>query len=264
MTILLVEDEASCREIIKIHLLKFKDSFYSLEIYEAENVTVAKEIYDQREPDMVILDGSLPDSPFEETLKIIPRFADKSAVIILTNQEKMEGVAQAFKLGAVDYLTKQVLTNGKDFVKTLQSAWSNYERQRIRQTGAFPTLRAKQVSEELVSVAEKQMTQPELKSLIEFSQFARANIDSLQKKIDKVYQTIFEGNGTPSMKQDISEVKDGLEEIKKKLDDSVELDKAKSSERWKFLGIIAVPILGGFSIFAKFAVDWLEKFFSLH
>ena len=71
------------------------------------------------------------------------------------------------------------------------------------------------------------LSQPELKSLIEFSTFAKANLETVQKKIEKMYQTIYEGNGTPSMKQDIAELKDSIGDIKKKLDESLETEKVQ-------------------------------------
>ncbi len=267
MNILIIEDDKECRGLIKLHLLKFKDAFYSLEIHEAGTVEAGKEIYNDREPDMVILDGNLPDSNFEETLKLIPTFAVNSAVVMLTNQERMDGIVEAMKLGAVDYLTKQVLGDGKNFIKILTAAWSSFERKKISQTGAMPTLRVKQVGEELVAAAEKTMTPIELRNLIDFSQYAKANIEELTRKITRLYTTVYEGNessNSPSMKQEISEMKEKTDQIHKKLTENLELDKVKVTERWKVIGAIVVALGGALGVFANFAVEFLKNWTKLH
>ena len=87
MNILIVEDEVACRELIKLHLFKFKDQFYTLEIHEAGTLAEGKELYERLDPDMVILDGQLTDSDFEETIRSDSEVRGLLlAVIMLTNQ----------------------------------------------------------------------------------------------------------------------------------------------------------------------------------
>jgi len=97
--ILVVEDEAKIRKIIKSYL---KDDY---SILEAEDGEKALNIFKNNEIDLIILDLMLPKVSGEEVCQKIRQISDV-AIIMLTAKSSEEDKIDGFNYGADDYLSK--------------------------------------------------------------------------------------------------------------------------------------------------------------
>ena len=102
-TILIVDDDESIRELLRLHL-----SSAGYEVSVAEDAIVAGYMVLRRPPDLIILDVNMPHMDGFEFVAALK--ADKSVpsipVIFLTSME--EGDHRGKALGAVGYVTKPV------------------------------------------------------------------------------------------------------------------------------------------------------------
>ena len=64
-------------------------------------------LFQQREPDLIVLDLMMPDMDGIEVLRLIREFSD-CPIIILTEGDAVESFLQALEFGVNDYLTKDV------------------------------------------------------------------------------------------------------------------------------------------------------------
>jgi PAS domain S-box-containing protein len=118
--LLLVEDNPGDARLIKELLIDElgPDGFH---IRYAESLAEALEHIAQRQPEVVILDLSLPDSFGLDTLYRIQSQWAALPVIVLTGNEDQEVALMAVKAGAQDYLIKHDLS-GRLLIKTIQYA----------------------------------------------------------------------------------------------------------------------------------------------
>jgi len=267
MIILLIEDDKYCRDLIRLHLLKFKNVFYNLDIHEAETLKEGLKAVEDYDPNMILLDGDLPDSAIQETVTHIPKIVANAAVVILTDHENIDMVVTAMKNGAQDYISKKLLADGKEFVSTLTTAWSRFEGRKIKETNLLSSPRIKQVTKELIEMARQDMTIDELKGLVEFSNYARSNFDEFQKKVDKMYKSIYESNGTPSIKQQIFYLTEGFDKfIKQNNKDKEEIKNEKKAisianitGKWQFW-VVAAPLI--IAPLVSYILEWVKIFSS--
>ena len=97
--ILIVDDEAGIREIIKMNL-----ELAGYECYEAEDGEKAVQILDKVIPDIVLLDIMLPKM---DGYQVSGEFLKKDIpIIFLTAKESTIDKVKGLKLGADDYITK--------------------------------------------------------------------------------------------------------------------------------------------------------------
>lgn len=102
MKILVVEDEANIR-----HILKYNLELDGHTVLLAENGEVALEQMDEK-PDLVLLDIMMPVLNGLDTctrLKANPETKD-IPVFMLTAKSQLNDIEEAFRVGADDYLTK--------------------------------------------------------------------------------------------------------------------------------------------------------------
>lgn len=97
--ILLVEDEAKIRKIVKTYL---QDDY---QIKEAEDGEKALELFSKNSYDLIILDLMLPKIKGEEVCQKI-RQVSEIPIIMLTAKSSEENKIDGFNFGADDYLTK--------------------------------------------------------------------------------------------------------------------------------------------------------------
>jgi DNA-binding response OmpR family regulator len=118
-TILVVEDQDEIATLIRF---KLKNSGH--DVLLAENGEVGLASARSGSPDLIILDVTMPVMDgltalralkSDEKLKSIP-------VIMLTAQSSEPAVVEAFKLGAVDYITKPF--RGREFLERVEAALS--------------------------------------------------------------------------------------------------------------------------------------------
>jgi len=102
-SILLVEDEKLLRWSLKQRLEKVGHA-----VHEAADLSEAGEHLHQHQPDLVLLDLSLPDGHgldfYQENLERL----EGTVVLIMTAVGEVEDAVRAMKLGAVDFLNKPV------------------------------------------------------------------------------------------------------------------------------------------------------------
>lgn len=97
--ILIVEDEAKIRKIIKSYL---KEEYY---IAEADSGTKALKIFKNDNFDLIILDLMLPELSGEKVCKKIRQISE-IPIIMLTAKSSEKDKIDGFNYGADDYLTK--------------------------------------------------------------------------------------------------------------------------------------------------------------
>ncbi|KAB1649407.1 response regulator transcription factor [Pseudoclavibacter endophyticus] len=102
--ILLVEDEASLFEPLSFLL---KREGYEVDI--AESGTEALSLFDENEPDLVLLDLMLPGIPGTEVCRQI-RMTSQVPIIMLTAKDSEVDIVVGLELGADDYVTKPYST----------------------------------------------------------------------------------------------------------------------------------------------------------
>lgn len=103
--ILIADDSKVEREILRDYLI-----LWGYKVYEAVNGKEAIRMFDMVRPDLVIIDGVMPEMNGYATCaylhKMRPEF--KIPVIVITAYDNIESVARAFAAGAVEYLTKPI------------------------------------------------------------------------------------------------------------------------------------------------------------
>jgi DNA-binding response OmpR family regulator len=99
-SILVVDDEEKIVEVIKSYL---ENDDYS--VIAAYNGRDAIKLFDQHNPDLVILDLMLPDISGEEICQII-RQKNRTPIIMLTAKATEENLLNGLDMGADDYMTK--------------------------------------------------------------------------------------------------------------------------------------------------------------
>jgi two-component system KDP operon response regulator KdpE len=98
--ILLIDDEASIRNFLRVTLLANDYKFQ-----EAKNAKDAVSLLAEFQPDLIILDYGLPDMSGLELLKIIRR-TSTTPVIFLTVRDSEQDKVDVLDSGADDYLVK--------------------------------------------------------------------------------------------------------------------------------------------------------------
>lgn len=103
MKILIVDDEAPIRELLKYNLEK--EGFFTL---QAENAAQAVGLSKLELPDLILLDLMLPDLSGLEVCKILKKdkLTEKIPIIMVTAKTEDEDVVAGLELGADDYITK--------------------------------------------------------------------------------------------------------------------------------------------------------------
>lgn len=100
--ILIVDDSALMRKIIKNALIR---NGYS-NIIEAEDGESACKIYDEEQPNLILMDIIMKNKSGLEALAYIQKSSIKSKVVMCSAMTQNTLVVEAIKLGAVDFITK--------------------------------------------------------------------------------------------------------------------------------------------------------------
>lgn len=101
MKILIIEDEKSILDLIKMNLM-----LEGFDVIESEYGNEGIELFKKETPDLVILDLMLPDKDGFEILKDMQRINFKIPIIILTAKNNQNDKLLGLELGADDYITK--------------------------------------------------------------------------------------------------------------------------------------------------------------
>lgn len=100
-SILIIDDDPLIRKTLSSHLSR--DDF---EIFLAEEGEDGLEVYEEKRPDLVVLDIRLPDMDGLEALRKIRAKDENASVIIMTAFDDMKTTVEAIKSGAFEYLVK--------------------------------------------------------------------------------------------------------------------------------------------------------------
>ncbi len=101
-TLLLVEDDESHIELIK---RSFEDGENYFEVFDARNLSEAKNLLVQVNPDIILCDWRLPDGDGVELLKFSENIT-KPPFVMMTSYGNEKFAVEAIKLGALDYVVK--------------------------------------------------------------------------------------------------------------------------------------------------------------
>ncbi len=97
---LIVDDNASLREALK---LVFEDEY---ELFFAASGEEAIDSFNQKAPDVVLMDFQMPGLDGVQTMKLIREKALTSQIIIMSAYDNRERALSAFKSGAFDFVPK--------------------------------------------------------------------------------------------------------------------------------------------------------------
>jgi PAS domain S-box-containing protein len=109
-TILIIDDSPEDRELYRRYLLQ--DGDYSYKILEASLGELGLELWQQNQPDTILLDYRLPDCDGLEFLAEMSKQTQQQClpVIMVTGEGNEQVAVQVMKAGAQDYLVKEQIT----------------------------------------------------------------------------------------------------------------------------------------------------------
>ena len=116
VTIVLVDDHAVVRAGVK-RLLEQEPVFEV--IAEAESGEKGYQLFGALEPDVMVIDLSMPGMGGLEAIRRIMMRHEKAKILVLSMHEDLSFANQALKLGAKGYLIKNTL--GDDLVKAIET-----------------------------------------------------------------------------------------------------------------------------------------------
>ncbi len=103
MKVLIVDDASFVRMSLKKLL---EDSEFDFEIIEAENGEDAVTKYKRNNPDLVIMDITMPEMDGIEAVSLLKEFDSSAKVIMCSSMGYQEKVLDAIQAGALDFIVK--------------------------------------------------------------------------------------------------------------------------------------------------------------
>jgi DNA-binding response OmpR family regulator len=160
--VLVVEDETKIREIVKLYLER--DGFL---VYEASTGLEALEVFQEMEPDLVILDLMLPELSGEEVCSVI-RSKWETPIIMLTAKTSEGDRVRGLQGGADDYVTKPF--SPKELVARVNAVLRrNWGREQQELISGDEVIRVNQAKHEItIQGAEVALTPTEYRLLVLF------------------------------------------------------------------------------------------------
>jgi len=101
--ILVIDDE----EYIRDSVIGFLEDF-GFEVVDAENGRIGLEIFDSRQPDLVLCDLRMPEMDGLEVLASVRRKNSEIPIIIVSGAGNIADTVEALRLGAWDYIIKPI------------------------------------------------------------------------------------------------------------------------------------------------------------
>ncbi len=107
MKVLIVDDEPLICESIKADFLRMEHP-WEYEIFTAQSVAAAQNIYYQEEPELVITDINMPGGSGLILVSEIHKDNPHCGILVLSAYDDFEYVRNAFTMGAWDYILKPI------------------------------------------------------------------------------------------------------------------------------------------------------------
>ncbi len=101
-SVLIADDDRVTRTVLRAALTK---AGYSV-VADAETGIQTVVLYDEKHPDIVLLDINMPKGSGLTTLRMIREINPNAKVVMLTGDRTPESVETALELGAADYVCK--------------------------------------------------------------------------------------------------------------------------------------------------------------
>lgn len=104
LKLLYAEDERTTRQ----NHLRYIQSRYDFDLYEADNGAQALTLYKEVKPDIVLTDITMPKMSGLEFIKEIRKISKQTQIIIITAHSEQEKLLEAFDAYVVNYLIKPI------------------------------------------------------------------------------------------------------------------------------------------------------------
>ena len=101
--ILTIDDEPYIRQSIRAY---FED--YGFTVFEAENGRIGIEVFEDKRPDLVLLDLRMPEMDGLQVLETLKKRAPDIPLVVASGTGNITAVVEALRLGAWDYVLKPV------------------------------------------------------------------------------------------------------------------------------------------------------------
>jgi len=105
-TLLAIDDDPDILKVIKANL-----GLYGFSVFTAESLTAARAILAERQPDLVLLDLTLPDGDGLQFCSFLKNLYPYLPVIMLTARDKVTDKVVGLEIGADDYMVKPFETS---------------------------------------------------------------------------------------------------------------------------------------------------------
>jgi CheY-like chemotaxis protein len=114
VTILIVEDNATVRRLIRRAIAHLAN-----EIYECEDGADALKSYSEHQPDLVFMDVRMPRMDGLAATRLIKQNYPTARIVIVTDYDEQELRAAGLAAGAIGYALKDNLTELEDLIARL-------------------------------------------------------------------------------------------------------------------------------------------------
>jgi DNA-binding NarL/FixJ family response regulator len=113
--LLIVDDSSEIRAALR----KIAEQEHHLVVGEAENGREALGVFQAAEPDMVLLDVSMPVMGGFATARELRRIAPELLIVFISQHADDDYVSEAFRLGAGGYLLKSAI--GSELIQAIET-----------------------------------------------------------------------------------------------------------------------------------------------
>jgi DNA-binding response OmpR family regulator len=179
--ILVVEDDQTIRELVRDFLVE-----HNYLVETASDGVEALEITKKQQPDVVVLDLTLPKLTGESVCKEIKRLYPQMPVIILTAKNTTNDVLGGFKLGADDYISKPFEI--EELLARIRAKLKNTEQEKLQIEDLI--LDTKSVT--VTRAGEEILLSPHEFKLLHYLMINRGKVLSREMILNRVWQYSFD------------------------------------------------------------------------
>lgn len=179
--ILVVEDDQTIRGLVRDFLVE-----HNYLVETAGDGVEAIEITKKQQPDLVLLDLSLPKLTGESVCKEIKRLYPQMPVIILTAKNRTNDILSGFQLGADDYISKPFEI--EELLARIRAKLKNSEKEKFQIEDLI--LDTKSVT--VTRAGEKILLSPHEFKLLHYLMVNRGKVLSREMILNRVWQYSFD------------------------------------------------------------------------